>query len=1806
MQATGVPIKFSTPLAGSGTITLTASRLGVSDSGWYNVTVDGTPPDIRLLAPSGDVGVEYPTIQLAWCDNTSLDAASRWIKVNGVDKTTSFDYVGGGPPDCVVKATSTTSSVSLVVGSNTVAAHICDAASNCTFASFSITRVTYGVAVTPDGATTPQRPANTSGYSENFTVQNTGTGQDNYSLSCGGSANVTCTGLTIDGVPASSVNLVGGALKTVVASYNVGAVGTGTLSLTATGTYASDGGSFTVPVVTPSAQPSIVDVSAVNPGTFVGRDLCLTIAAGPAAASECGDLRIVHALPPTRTMNRARTPTLLYNSQTAHPYPIVAANVTLPSGATVPDSVTGTLTIGGVTRARAKWLGNQWSPGQTRRVAFGFDALNDATGVYSYTLEIRNWYPDPTPSQPTTVNAEVVIVNRSGSPFGAGWWLAGLEEFRWIADGRKLVIGGDGTIRVYSTVATNLYTAPNPTRLDTLDGTGADYVRVAPHGVGVHFSAATGKHIATVNRLGQRTEFRYDDCGRLSRIMLPPDTTSRMYTFTYTSATDCTTPLASVTAPPAGVQTRVATVTVVGGQVTTIRDPDTFSVGFGYDPGFTNRIISRTDQRGNTTFYSFDAAGKLATDSLPLGTGQTPIVQRLRAVEAVGLTTAIDTAAAYTRMDGPRVDVADTSALWLDRFGAPRRIVNSLGYETVIKRENPMFAGLATEVRSPDGFVTQAKYDPRGNIDTLIAVNPLGDGRNAVTRYHWDAKWDFVDSIVTPMGVTTTMGYDAQNGSRLFQQVGADVNRRVSFNYGNAQNLLSSVVVQSIKEDSVVYDGQWNVAGSRTARGFWTSYYKDAIGRDTLLVTPIDSTDKTRGGAQDMTIRQRQRTVFTVMDRDSIIETIAPNGAEEVRVDKRYDGAGNLLSLARVSIPDPAAIGTITTQWRYDVANRRVAEVAPDGMVDSTNYDPAGNAVNAVTRRKDPTSGTRLTINQSYDALNRLTTRVLPQITYLSRPTAFYIQPPHSVWDALDYPAYAIPAETHTFTYDPMGRLLTADNADARVKRTYYPGGLLQTDSLRIQTVARDDWSRHMYGLRNTYDLDGRRTVLAVPHQLGIGNDTTISFAYDAQLGALQTVTDLQRTSYGFGYNFHGDLGSIADPGSYSEALGYDVDGQLAADTIRNNGSANYPRIQSAPFVRATRFLFDARHKLQLSGEAIQLRDSLRPTYTGLGNLKSTYWTEWGCNGCQIAPTDRHATVESYTLDAFGNLTQSFVGDTINGIVYYPDGDQWHYQSSTTCCDTWSYQPGTGRMTTMSVAQQYPRSFYYDSAGNQEFSSAMDPDNVVTHPATERASFFAADGSLRMVDARAAKVPHVYMGDWQTYVVEDYRYDALGRRVWVRARKWCDDYGKSLPAATECRVGVLRRIIWDGDQELAEIQMPWALQGVYIGGYDTTQQAQWWENDVNPVSLPLLNVNGSLVGDPNPYFGHVIYAGRRGVDQPIAITRVNYVMGMDWYYGNNGSQFDYNPPRVKAPFTIVPFWNARGDAPVGVFSTGDQFLCGVPHIYPAGYDTACVAIRWPFNWSSSDRNGGLPHDYWHGTLLEGKRDGSGFRYMRNRYYDPLTGRFTQEDPMGLGGGLNAYGFAAGDPINFGDPFGLQPETKEECEKHGLEDYETYIVIARLPDGQVLKIREFHDCSRWRRAHELEVAMTCRFNDPMSGICLDPLPTKAPQCAVAHVAIGVHLIMDAFGVSKVGAIVNAGGGPLRVAGNWLWEGLQHSGVHGLLGAGEAFAEGERDPQRLGAHDALGMMESFVPGSGTLAAGAEANKVCSDMGDPINPK
>jgi hypothetical protein len=85
------------------------------------------------------------------------------------------------------------------------------------------------------------------------------------------------------------------------------------------------------------------------------------------------------------------------------------------------------------------------------------------------------------------------------------------------------------------------------------------------------------------------------------------------------------------------------------------------------------------------------------------------------------------------------------------------------------------------------------------------------------------------------------------------------------------------------------------------------------------------------------------------------------------------------------------------------------------------------------------------------------------------------------------------------------------------------------------------------------------------------------------------------------------------------------------------------------------------------------------------------------------------------------------------------------------------------------------------------------------------------------------------------------------------------------------------------------------------------------------------------------------------------------------------------------------------------------------------------------------------------------------------------GLFTQPDPIGLAGGLNLYGYAGGDPVNFSDPFGLfrlegaaaqqfvrdlqsgartnldEPKTHGRCEVAGL--LSSYVAAMRSNPGQ---------------------------------------------------------------------------------------------------------------------------------------------------------
>jgi YD repeat-containing protein len=273
--------------------------------------------------------------------------------------------------------------------------------------------------------------------------------------------------------------------------------------------------------------------------------------------------------------------------------------------------------------------------------------------------------------------------------------------------------------------------------------------------------------------------------------------------------------------------------------------PDAFSVAFQYTG---DRLTQRTNRRGHAWTYTYDAGlvrtATLSDTSLTGGA----IVHTLCAAEALSLSTCGGaapplTTAASTLLDGPRPDVGDTTRVWLTRQGAPAVIRNALGQPTTLDRTDARFPTLVTALVDPAGVRTEARYTARGLLDSLILRNPRGDGIDAVTTSTWHATWEVPTATTSPEGEVTTYGVDAATGWRLWAQDARGDSTRALFTYTARGQLATVQLPGNTGRDSLLYDAALgNLLRTRTAGGAEVQYVRDALGRDSVVRTPISGT----------------------------------------------------------------------------------------------------------------------------------------------------------------------------------------------------------------------------------------------------------------------------------------------------------------------------------------------------------------------------------------------------------------------------------------------------------------------------------------------------------------------------------------------------------------------------------------------------------------------------------------------------------------------------------------------------------------------------------------------------------------------------------------------------------------------------------------------------------------------------------------------------------------------------------------------------------------------------------------------------
>ena len=561
--------------------------------------------------------------------------------------------------------------------------------------------------------------------------------------------------------------------------------------------------------------------------------------------------------------------------------------------------------------------------------------------------------------------------------------------------------------------------------------------------------------------------------------------------------------------------------------------------------------------------------------------------------------------------------------------------------------------------------------------------------------------------------------------------------------------------------------------------------------------------------------------------------------------------------------------------------------------------------------------------------------------------------------------------------YDALGNLVRADNSDAWVRRGYNLNGTLAWESLQIRTLngapgSAASFQDHAYWTGYEYDLNGRRTRLTHPSQLAQGTSGVTKYTYSPVTGEPETITDPLANVFRYTYTVRGQLESLSLPGAV-QGYSYDADGQLDRSTLQ------VPSVLSTN-INDTRFVYDQRGKMTSSRNEVAENEYTTAKYSGLGHLVEHYRNATGVN--QFARTITQTSSASYVYDALGNVHR-----TVNGTNTLKGNPSFYVRptSSGTTGGVSTYQAGTGRQ--LGTAEGANATQYrYDAAGNVIFETSTGSDQ--SFPRRDRASWYAANGQLRTVEVREVKDTYAMQAPHGTW--EEYRYDALGRRVWVRTRRFCDEQNPP----QECSFSTVRRVVWDGDQVLHEIRMP-----------DTDAQR---ESD----GAPTRQDKSATGWDPNPGLGRVMLTYGLGLDQPLSAIRMGY---REWA-GEWG-----------AAFSAIPLWDSRGRAPYAVFGNGRRDLP-----WP-GAESQKLTTYWLLAWHAyGARNNALvlstdqAHAVWMGNVMEDQQDASGLLYRRNRYYNPAAGRFTQEDPIGLAGGINLYGFANGDPVGYSDPYGLCP------------------------------------------------------------------------------------------------------------------------------------------------------------------------------------
>ncbi len=1025
------------------------------------------------------------------------------------------------------------------------------------------------------------------------------------------------------------------------------------------------------------------------------------------------------------------------------------------------------------------------------------------------------------------------------------------------------------------------------------------------------------------------------------------------------------------------------------GQTLTHRLRNGGTESFAYDSA--GRMTSHTDALGSVTNYTYHSDGRLASETDPLG--RTTSYEYNFRGQQTKVTFADGNFREWIYDDyGNVLSVKDetgaTTAYLYDEYNRKTHEIDPLGNVTEYVYTSGAsgcgscgFAERPDQIISPEGRITAFTYNAEGQ--KVSETQAFGTSVEATTTYTFDNEGRML-TRTDPLGNTWTYAYD-NRGRRLSET--NPLGHTTSWTYDAVGNRLTETL---------------------PGPAAWTMTY-DNMDR---LLTRVDPLNHTSSMAYDLggrlisqTDALNQTTSYSYDLLDRRLQTTYPDSAT---VSQSYDTLGNVLTrtdeLGRVTsflYDNRNRLVVVSNNlneqfdYVYDAAGRRTAEMLPGGLVQHTDYDAAGRVIEVTVA-----DGTAEEANTSY--------------TYTGDGNLL------TETDAM--------GNVITYAYDAMGRSSTVTSALGLV--TTYAYDL----NSNLTTVTRPDSSQ----LTKVYDALGR--VLSETDAAG----DTIAYAYMPR-GQLASITDSRNAVTLFGYDLQDRRTTKTFANGAVEQTSYDALGRMTRFTTARGVYRDYTYnnrnwLTGVTYSDSTP---DVSYTYNAAGEQLTVSNanaSLSYTYDGAGRSAGETHTLAGhplgarsfalqhnvdSRLTQISYPGSAAPQVSYGYDLRGNLNS--VSKTGFSVAYTRRLDDRIVGMS--------YSNGVSNERSYDLDGRLTETLYRKGISAPFSKAAYTLNSLGQRISVERANGYGdtfgydAKDQLTGIDY---EVPTPSTGGSGLYS-GSFAYDAMGNRTSASTgfrpletysannlNQYTSVSSYSAAPAYDADGNMTSvdgiDLTWDAENRLIRIEPIFPVAGDHIVEYAYDALGRRVRKTVESFD----GTNWSELFDTHyTYWDWNVIEEHRDYNSTADETR-RLVWGEDLSGSFQGAG-GVGGLLVQEVGSTRWFYHYDGNGNVTELTDNSGGTVAT-YRYTAFGDTwsssgsAAAANQYRFSTKPLD-----------GEIVSGVSDAfsDGLYYYGFRYYDPVTGRWPNRDPMGEYGGLNLHGFVRNNPIVFWDYLGLE-------------------------------------------------------------------------------------------------------------------------------------------------------------------------------------